>query len=118
CETFAHPSSPRLVRQVAFFSPADRLCRLEKSLFQSDGDEAFAPIGKVSVYKNILQTEIERIHSKPGSQVVHVLFACPGGLRNPVSTECGGQWLLGVNSVAVYLGVRDTIRAVRRTTCF
>src|SRR5436190_17449136 len=118
CETFAHPSSPRLVRQVAFFTPADRLCRLEKSLFQSDGDEAFAPIRKVSVYKNILQTEIERIHSKPGSQLVHVLFARPGRLRNPVSTECAGQWLVGVNSVAVYFDVRDTIRPGRRQTSF
>src|SRR5216117_445949 len=46
CKTFAGPNSIGVIGLS--LSPADRLSRLEKSLFQSHALEAFAPIRKVA----------------------------------------------------------------------
>ena len=49
---------------------------------------------------------------------VHVLFARPCGLRYTIPAERTGQWLIGVNGVAVYLDMRNAIRSRRWMASF
>src|SRR5262249_5634860 len=102
----------------AFFSPADGLGCFKKSFFHSDALEAFSPIRKVAVYENILQTEIQRIHSKASRQIVHMLFAGPCGLRHTIAAERSGHRFVRVNSVAVYFDMGDSIRPGSRKASF
>ena len=74
------------LRARRLFAPIDRLGRFDESFFQADGVELLAPIGNIAFDENIFHTNFHCVHAQAFGDLVHLLLASPGSLRNAIST--------------------------------